>query len=152
MARTPGLLPIALLAVLLSPGCSKLTASAPDFPFTGSWTGRYTDYLFVNMYSLKPITVSLSMNVTANGTASASGQKDVSGYLDHITMSVTVMPDGAASGTGQYTLSYSGIVLVSEEGEVIGQFDAVTRTANGALCILIDGLPFHFPWSLEWVR
>ncbi len=148
MARRSGLLAIVLLLTGLATGCSKPTASSSDFPFTGSWTGRYTDYLLINMNLNEPVTVVFEITVTANGSAEASGQKEIGGFRDIITMDLTIMPDGSVYGEGDYALHYYGVNLLAAHGTVLGQFEDRSDTGWGILSLEIDGLPHHLPWTV----
>ena len=145
---------ILLLSLLMSSSCDKAPTD-PGFPYAGSWTGYWKDYYMVFINGV-PLGSDLTLNIGKNGSASASGLKEIvyaDGTLtDRISMTLNVLPDGSVHGTGVWTFVFSTWGSRGGEGEVLGQLDIETGEGSGDLVIDMDGILIHFPWRVEKVK
>ncbi|MFC1543647.1 hypothetical protein ACFL4Y_00130 [Gemmatimonadota bacterium] len=137
-----------VVGLALTVGCSKPTAPHPDFPFEGSWSGQFTDFGFVDVETLEPLTIDLVMNVMADGSATASGEAAVESLMDRISMTFDVLTDGSVQGSGTYSILVGSETLLSVTGDVMGQLDRESETGLGTLRYTLDGFPQHILWSV----
>ena len=151
LGRVPLKLLVVLPALVIASGCDE-APTAPSYPFEGRWVGYFHDHSVIFTKGA-PINGLLTIDIEADGTGEGSGSREVQVsptqmLTDRITLTLEVMPDGAASGTGIWLLSGPGF-MEYRNGTVTGQFLMSTRCGDGVLEFLVQGEIWHIPWHVE---
>jgi len=145
---------IALLLILGGIGCVKEATTSPAFEYAGEWRGTWIDYNFFNPSTGHPVrSYNLVLTVKKDGAATGEGDIRITFveglFVDRLKMWMDVLPDGSAYGIGTWDVRLGSIPLASEEGKVVGQFDAETGKGGGSF--MLDGGTYvwHFPWQVN---
>ena len=153
--RQLAIVPLKLLVILpmlvAATGCTE-SPTSPSYPFAGRWVGNFYDHNLL-FYTGSAVLGGLTIEVAKDGSATGTGRREfplsaTEKLVDQVEFTLTVMPDGAVTGTGSWTVTAPGL-SVSREGIITGQFDLSTECGDGVLEWEVQGAPWHLPWHVE---